>query len=191
MRLIGTNISNLTDARFFAAYLPDLLVISAVRDLEELKDRLAWLREVRPWIEGPAWGLTVLKKLSAKESQILHDTGISTIVHRCLPGDFSPISGFENFLSLSHSNSEVEIDGIASKGLDALIITDLEKAIPHDPIFQLGIPVFLEVYNSSHWSKLSSLTNNISGVALRGGDEEKVGLKSYDHLDLVLETIFN
>ena len=49
--------------------------------------------------------------------------------------------------------------------------------------------VFLDAsFTASHLPKITEL--GFAGIILKGGEEEKVGYKSYDELDEILESIF-
>ena len=53
-----------------------------------------------------------------------------------------------------------------------------------------GREVFLDgVFKSSDLDLISTL--GVTGIILKGGDEEKVGYKSFEELDEVLEALFD
>ncbi|NND34140.1 MAG: hypothetical protein HKN76_16250 [Saprospiraceae bacterium] len=190
MKLIATNISNLTDARFFAAYLPEIMVLPALKHDESIADRLQWFDQIRSWIEGPEWALTCTSYPSEKDMEMMSESGIATILHSCDIADFKAVAGFRNFLISNVGDPDLK--NLPSQAIDALIVTDVNigyddptNRLPADP------PIYLEVKSMQHWLRVKCWADRICGIVLRGGEEEKVGIKSYDQLREVCEAIMD
>lgn len=182
MKLIATNISNLTDARFFAAYMPDLLFLpfAKKRELEEL---LLWFDQVKSWIEGPLWGIELQETLEFDDLIKIKERGISSIIYS---GDFDGLEALSEF-SVYYSNPD---DKLAIESLDfvtGVILSD--PASIESKVGQLQKDIFVEISTKEEWHQLQPHAGRIQGVVLRGGDEEKVGIRSFEVLNDLLEEL--
>ncbi len=186
MKLIATNISNLTDARFFATYSPELLV-TRLTALEDLSDQLFWIDQVRPWVEGPSWAICLDQNLYQDSQQHLVQAGVHTIVYAGLPGVLRPLKG----LSYIMQGSVQQINNLGSDRTKfvAAIITDVSSMsqILENPALEL----YVLIENSAEWSSIIPYSYQITGLAVPGGSEEKVGIKSYDTIMNMLDDLFS
>ncbi len=182
MKLIATNISNLTDARFFATYSPELLV-TKLTALDDLTDQLAWIEQVRPWVEGPSWAICLDQNLDQDIQQILVQAGVHTIVYSGTPGNLRPLNG----LSYIVEGTVQQINNLRSDRTKfvAAIITDVSSM----PQIQenLALELYVLVENPAEWASTIPHRYQISGLAVPGGTEEKVGIKSYDNIINILD----
>jgi hypothetical protein len=185
MKLIAANISNLTDARFFAVYRPDLLVIP-LKDSRDIGLRLVWFRQVHPWIEGPSWAVSTGQDFSTEDLQQLLNAGIDIIVFHGDPHQLAPVEGFQYIF-------QGTVDQINKLGTDltkffAVIVTD--AALNIDSLADLPIERYASVDNLDDFSALTASPGKISGLVVLGSDEEKVGVKSFEDLHDLLENLY-
>lgn len=185
MKLIAANISNLTDARFFAVYQPDLLVIP-LTDSRDLGSRLVWFRQVQPWIEGPSWAVSTGEDFNPADLQGLLGAGINIIVFHGDAHQLTPAEGFQYIY-------QGTVDQINRLGADlsrffAVIVTD--AAFNIDGLVDLPAERYALVNNVDDWSALTAFSGKISGLVVLGSDEEKVGMKSFEDLHDLLENLY-
>jgi hypothetical protein len=187
MKLIATNIANLTDARFFAAYLPELLVLPLLKN-EDLETQLSWLEQVKPWIEGPAWAIAPTRALEELELVAILRAGITTLVHQSVETWVHKSDGFRQLLQVSSDQNLIDLQ--EKEHIDAVIIND-SGSISEKDFSAFGSPVYLTISTLQEYRRVIRSSSGITGIVLSGGDEEKVGLKSYEDLSDLLEAVFN
>lgn len=183
MRLIATNIKNLTDARFFAAYMPDLLVMPVQKN-DQLEDTLQWWDQIKPWIEGPEWGLAMHEDVSDQVKDLLIKSGIQTILYE---GDLTSMVNLRSFELIVKCNSMASLQQaermpfIKSVVVDVEMVSDLQSA--------LRTKLYILIRSLTDWKKIQSSGLEFAGIVVEGGDEEKVGVRSDDQLFDLLEAI--
>ncbi len=170
-KVLVQNITNLTDARYFAAWGVDYLSFNMNQDSEYF---LPWekISEIIEWVEGPS----TLLEANALEFLEGIDGHILSNMYSSLP------MNKETFFRVPFDE--------ALKGLPAgnyiTVITDhselnaLSAVENHAP----GCNLYLDICNYDV-KQLDRLPDN--GIVIQGGEEEKVGVKSYDELDVLYE----
>jgi len=172
-KVIAQNITNLTDARYFAAWGVDYLSFNTIPD-SEYQISPEKISEIKEWVEGPH----TLIETNALDFDELADGLILSNIYSSLPivkDTFFRIS-FDDLLKglpggkyISKINDD-QIDTLAK--------------IPKDDL--LGVDVYFDI-SDLDLSKLNKLPN--FGIVIQGGEEEKVGVKSFDDLDELYETL--
>ncbi|MCB0665474.1 MAG: hypothetical protein KDC80_06615 [Saprospiraceae bacterium] len=185
MKLIATNISNLTDARFFASYMPDLLLMPYQRG-NDLDNLLEWFRQVKPWIEGPQWGLAITGNLSGEEREKILELGIKTLLYEGEPMNLESIEEFDMLVKCS---SATRIEQMEKMNKISGIVTDYNSAQKISEIVKTDL--FVQIESVEDWRKIQVLDFQISGVVLRGDEEEKVGIRSFEQLSDILEELID
>ena len=189
MRIIATDITNLTDARYFAAWGVDGMAFninpSAVGSLSSEK-----VKEIVDWVEGPA---TMIKMEGLDVPETFYDVLEKTDIQSLIVGPFIDASHLSNSYK-TYRICTLE-DGwqdndhlILSFPYDISNITSEQsesiKKITEDK------EVFLDaIFTANDLDRIEQL--GFEGIILKGGEEEKVGFKSYDELDEILEAIFD
>lgn len=145
VQVIASNITNLTDARYFAAYGVQYLLF----DLDEIS--IAGIKEIIDWVSGPK----ILLLFSANNSNDI-DEAVLKLEPYAIGAkgniDLTYLEGHIKMITRSdESDSELELEG------------------DHYSLFESGM-------EQSH-------------IILRGSNESKVGFKSFDDLDEVLESL--
>ena len=180
MKLIASNISNLTDARFFAAYVPEVLVLPWASGAP-LANVLQWLDEVRPWIEGPDWAIRLNEKNTPEDILLATKAQIKMIV---LEGDNQNL-GLLDFEFIPEISSHLN-DWVPGRQVSKVILTDVSQLQGRDHL-NPTIDVYLTIRAISDWHMFKSLDTKIDGIVLEGSQEEKVGIKSFDEIHDLLE----
>lgn len=195
MTIKATNIANLTDARYFAAFFAEYLGF----DLNEHSDNYVEptkLNEFREWVEGPKivgeFGqsdLEIVKasieffKLDAVEIdlllakdhlEVLGDIAIIGRLSTRQPKDVLEAVFSKTQKNVRHYILEVE-EGY----------TDLEQLAAWCRVY----PILLEFEGTASdyvffWEKIQP-----AGFSFIGGEEEKVGVKSFDDLEACFDAL--
>jgi len=204
----ASSISNLTDARYFAAWhvdwlgfdlTPDGLTILSLPEVKEIKD----------WIEGPkivgelavldvAESQQIIDFLSLKYIQVgmhtpveyLNSLTVDAIIKEVIIEPTTSIESLKAHLStyfdyvdyflINFDKNKLEWTSIENGTI--LTITQLQEICQQYEVF-LSIN-FLPTNIKKVLAKIQPL-----GISVKGGMEEKVGLKSYDELDEVFELL--
>lgn len=170
-KILVQNITNLTDARYFAAWGVDYLSFNMIPDSEYF---LPWekISEIIEWVEGPQ----ALIEANALEFLEGVDGHILSSMYSSLPLNkeaFFRIPLAEVIKGLPAGNYIVKI--ISEEDLD--VLAQVENHAP-------GCNIFLDICDFDI-KKLDKLPEN--GIVIQGGEEEKVGVKSFDELDIIYE----
>ena len=148
-KVIASHVTNLTDARYFAARGVDYLLF----DLDDTS--IEQILEIKEWVEGPE-----ILILFSYDSIHLKDEAL------------------------------IKIDPKGISGKDAITGTELVHLAAHVTIFDWAETKItldqIEFFMISDPSELSKLSPEC-GIVLKGSTEEKIGLKSYDQLDEILD----
>lgn len=186
MKVIAADISNLTDARYFAAWGVDVLAYKVDYDQPN-----TWqsAREMIDWVEGPTPAIKV-DGLEVNESHIacIQQLDVSHI----LAGAYIDTAALPTGVKATRIVPSTEIDHISES---SIILID-------KPVGELGPALWTKINTVAATHEvfldgpiqrddLDLIANSrVAGIVLRGGDEEKVGYKSYDELDDLLEYIY-
>lgn len=148
-KVIASHVTNLTDARYFAARGVDYLLF----DLDDIAIDAAV--EIKEWVEGPA----LLLLLSSTSTGKLD----------------------EAVLRLSPAY-------MGAKSADAL--ADIAHLSTHVSIFKWK-PTAITIEDDTFvpLTEDISLDDLPSGIIVRGGDEEEIGMKTFDDLDEFFDSI--
>lgn len=164
MKVMATGITHLTDARYFAAQLVDYMVFDASLVREE---GIAIIKEIQQWIDGVVWLIEY-----NEHHQVIDFLRQETGIDGAISSDPDLLVSFkQKFLRSNQYSAEV----------DALVIAEAQEIS--------GIEdqtVYLEIGNT--WPT-DELPTGISGIVLRGSQEDKIGFKSYDELDKIFSLL--
>lgn len=167
-KIIAQNITNLTDARYFAAWGVDYISFNIIND-SEFKISKEKIKEIKDWVEGPK----CLIETNALDIEDLADGYILSNIYSTMP-----IS--------QEAFYKVHLDDV-SKGLPSgkYILklndeADLDNLLKVDESHLQGIELYLDIsqIDLKHFSKLKHFP-----IVIQGGEEEKIGVKSFDDLD--------
>lgn len=172
-KVIAQNITNLTDARYFAAWGVDYLSFNSIPDSEFYisDDKIA---EIKDWVEGPK----CLIEANALELDELGDGFILSNIFSSLP------IVKESFFRTSFKELQKGLpDG---KYIIPIKSTELEALQKLDQEHLMGLDLYFDI-SEIQLSDLDKLKNH--GIIIQGGEEEKVGVKSFDDLDELYELL--
>lgn len=200
----ASRITNLTDARYFSAW--EVAYIGF--NLEEGNDSYippVNVKAMKEWLEGPqfvgefgsfvdvqavinlvsALGLNAVQvgTLCGKDTiQTLHEKGIPVIKEitwnesstwEGIEKEYDGLAPFVEFFLIDFSQNNIVID-------------DMKKQITH--ICQLH-PTLIDAHIEGADAETFLENTQAFGLAIKGGDEEKVGYKSFDDLDDIFEAL--
>jgi len=166
-KILVQNITNLTDARYFAAWGVDYLSFNMNQDSEYYLPGEK-ISEIIEWVEGPA----SLIEANALEFLEGIDGHILSSMYSSLP--LNKEAFFR--VPLTEVEKGLPSGNYITKVSTTEDITRLTAVTNHAE----GCNIYIDIcdYDLQH---LDSLPSN--GLVIQGGEEEKVGVKSYDELD--------
>ncbi len=161
------NVTNLSDARYFAAWGVDYLGFNRKKDSPYYIEE-AQLIEMKEWVSGPQ----VLIESNTLEYADNFDGQILDLSYASLP---------INKLSLFRT----EIDIVIAEQREGKFIVPFEDDLGQKlSQIALNTEIFVDV-NNTPLEKIKKLDN--VGLVIQGGEEEKVGFKDFDELDQLFE----
>lgn len=185
--VIATEVTNLTDARYFAAWGVDAMSFCIDPHHDTFMAAEA-IKEIIDWVEGPRY-LSYIPSIDidASVAETHKSIGLDGVMIGAYTDsnaaiDVSPRVYQEYFLT--ENTQPVE---------ESLLIVKLNAELSQDRQIELlnALAESNEVYVDGIQGKdqLDELLKktSIKGIVLRGGAEEKVGFKSYDELDELFE----
>ncbi len=177
--ILVRNISNLTDARYFAALHPDFMALAIDDDCERFNQLFAALE---PWIEGPHWLLDLPLKLPENylESVLQEHEKLVGVI-----GKAAQLSALANINCTKFLESDAK--GYEMGSITGQILTIEEMQSPSKTSHKYDIYVKLEELRD--WELVQQRQLAPKGVVLQGSGEEKVGWKSFDALDQLVDAL--
>ena len=198
MKLIVLNINNLTDARYFAAWNVDYLALQ-VDPEAEMYVSPEYFHALHAWIEGPQiilipppnQELQSIADLYSKDSAFMLDNGkpnkinqnyfqrisiqTTSIANEVRNG----LSGLAQGFVLDFSSAGIRWDDLKQNKLGEF--EEWKKLF-------MEFPVYLQMdFGSKEMEEMIQI--GVHGICLSGGEEEKVGVKSFDDLDEIFEKL--
>lgn len=174
-KIIVQNITNLTDARYFAAWGVDYLSYNMDQDSDFFLP-YEKVKEISEWVEGPKTLVesNSIEFLEGVDGNILGDMYSSLPVSK------------EAFYRTSLS--EVK-KGLPNGNYIVKITTaELEEIKSLDKASLLGCTLFLDI-TELDFKHLDELPDY--GLIIQGGEEEKVGVKSFEELDVLYDWLLS
>lgn len=189
MRIIATDIANLTDARYFAAWGVEGMAYN-VDPAASNAINAAQLKEIVDWVEGPN---TMIKLEGIEVPENLGEVLSSVDVKNAIVGPFIDAQLLPAF-EKTYRICTLEEGWQDEDHLVLMLSTSISK-ISDDQRSRIekltqDREVFLDGnFTASDLDNINDL--GFAGIILKGGEEEKVGFKSYDQLDNILEVVFD
>lgn len=188
MKVIATDIKNLTDARYFAAWGVDVMCYDIDPDSPGSLS-LAEFAEIANWVEGPETGITA-GGLSLPATIDQTDVSVDHLIigpyidRSAIPAEISRIYRIATLSDIPEDESQIII------ALDRRF-TDLpEVQIASIRAHAEAKEVYLDgAFSVADLPLMQDL--GVTGIILKGGEEEKVGYKSFEELDDLLEAIYD
>lgn len=174
--IIAQNITNLTDARYFAAWGVSYVSFNSISDSPYYmtEDKI---REIKEWLEGPK----CLIECRTLEFDELADGLILDNMYSSLPLSKESffridITEFMKGLPDGHYIITPESDN------------QLEEVLRKLKKMSTGLNIYIDI---AHLSIQNLRIPKDIGIVVQGGDEEKPGVKSYEDLDELYEILMD
>ena len=192
-KIIASQITNLTDARYFAAWGVDFMGFCMDEDSENSISP-SKVKEIKSWVEGPQFfgefHTTESKEyieFMAKEADLDtvllgHNIDLTSIHSLEYLRLFQEVNWSEEIIKFDHAEIVVWKTDQMWEDMDAKDISFLRTIVQKTDIY-LDFPFQVE-HLDDILSKLKP-----AGLLIRGSAEEKVGYKSYDDLDEFFEAL--
>ncbi len=205
-KIKASGIANLTDARYFAAWDVEWMGFNLNAGIPPALSPIEF-KAIKEWVEGPEmvgeFGFLPAEELVATATELELE---SIQVNQLFPaGDLEKLESF-NVLQEWVVEQEQSMDTIAAafgerQGRVAAFVLDLEKNdISWELIKEGGwigvegltalcsqYPIYLGIKVASNELEEFFETVKPLGLSVIGGEEEKVGYKSYEDLDEIFE----
>jgi phosphoribosylanthranilate isomerase len=182
VKIIANGIANLTDARYFAAMGVDWIGFDVRLDSPLSIEHVMAFAD---WVEGPQFFLDVRGRSDDQIAEILG----SFLAEGLLTDKATSLTHYAGKIItvLEHESAG---NSLTDTLTDTLIYTQEQwQEGQADKQLDEAADVWIEIRNVTDYHILKGATNMISGIVLSGGNEEKVGVKSYDDLDELIDFI--
>lgn len=208
MKIKATSISNLTDARYFAAWNAEWLGFSLEMGNSNYT-RPQDVKEIKDWLVGPkivgefGLGQTAeeiqasieLLQLDAIQLSMFADNALTTqlkditIIKEWVVESLDELAAFATQCEQLKDQVQYFYLDLEKNGIDWQSIANNPKAL--DLLKNLCQEYAILISLVCPASDLESFINAIQphGLSLQGGEEEKVGVKSFDDLDEIFEQL--
>ncbi|MDO8367265.1 MAG: hypothetical protein Q7T20_10735 [Saprospiraceae bacterium] len=199
----ASRVAHLTDARYFAAKEVDYLGFNLEEGTEGYLDPM-YMKAIREWVEGPK----IVGEFSRMPIQVVREAaeffGLNAV-------QVSAQNHGANLAELGGLEVIVEIE-VGEQGLP-FSKSELLAFVPYSDLFlfnfsQVKISLSTLYPEISFWRELFAMRPSLlqadipasdwpeilkqlglAGLSLVGGEEEQVGVKSYDQIDDIFESI--
>lgn len=181
-RIIAADITNLTDARYFAAWGADYMSF-CMGEGSDTYVAPPTVKEIVGWIEGPR---PLLQFKSSKQDEAY----VSWMMESCDVGGAvigsgvknTTVLGAEPLLAFKEVHSQQDLEDL--EGITGIIV---RNATVDYIRFDGG--VFLDYELSVDQIQELLDADRLPGLVLRGGEEQQVGVKEYHDLDQIIEVL--
>lgn len=190
MLVISTQIENLTDARYFAAYHVDWIIFKhSASGLDGLT--MEEIHNIIGWLDGPKYAL----ELSAALEHF--DTDALSAFDGIALSPFADVAQMrQNYKATIFQNLVVQDQSESTKTIEAnkasvdffILKGDGIRELDHDVFQALGekCNAIFPVFKGMSFEGMKE-SFALKGVHVEGSTEEKVGLKSFEELDELFE----
>ena len=202
MLIKASRVTNLTDARYFAARGASYIGFNLEEGTEDYLDPI-YMKAIKEWLEGPRivgeFG-SASPAVAAEATSFLGLDAVQINAGAHL-GELGDLAGTETILRLDGQSGVHVIAGIAASAapfvshflLDLSGVENWEEMLKSETDGWLDLfgqySVFVHAdFRPEHPDWLSSKFH-VAGISISGGEEEKVGVKSFDELDAILDNI--
>lgn len=183
--------SNLTDARYFAAMGVDFLGFCCNTGTE-LYCAPSKIKEITEWVEGPVFVLEFDGWQNEDEIKAVLDSGLGQALHFGAFSTYTYNFGVPVF-------KDIILDTIAEADLHQVDFPVIRSDKPFGSLSETSLEAILTMSKAKqvfldlpfNTSDINTLLNTLPqcGLVIRGGEEEKTGVKSFADLDDVFEIL--
>lgn len=184
-QIIASQVSNLTDARYYAAWGVKYMSFNRNMGASTFISREE-LFEIREWVEGPEF-LGEFTGLEEGEDieKIVDEENLDGVI----VGAYTPIHTIKA-LDTNVIIHECLFNNIP-KNPNTPIIVKLKKSEISKLKISSDHTCYLDIYDFDLNTVKSIIQERNFGLVLRGGEEEKVGFKSFGFLDDVYDLVMD
>lgn len=199
MLVKASAITNLTDARYFAAREVDFLGFNLEENTPGYLDPM-YMKAIREWVEGPK---VVGEFVHAPQSYVREAAaffGLDAVqVPAATQDGWSELEGLTIIATLSADDSNLDRLLETSAAFVSYFLVDINNVV--DTVSGLpadvdawkkrcaDYPILLRADVAAHrWPVLVD-TLQPAGIDLVGGEEERVGVKSFDEIEEIFEAL--
>ena len=190
-KVIASSITNLTDARYFAAWEVNWLGFCFEEGSENYISPQA-MYAMKEWVNGVKFMGEFRNMNSADILDHVEKLGLDAVQVDELTG-LDVLMDLQDFVVFKEIEIDDKIDADFLKNLleqfapyCAHFIFKIEKDLPENLI---EVIENYSVWLDGNFKTETVVDSSFAGMCLRGGMEEKVGLKSFDELDEVFEIL--
>ncbi len=167
IEIIAINITNLTDARYFAARGAKWIFYT-VKDIEDIPK----IKAIQEWVDGPYLGISLIQESSLEHKDLilkeLDPIGIMSNDPICW-------KKAKNFILTSNPDNQINEDAAI-----VLITEKLNTIKPESYLYKKS-------WTDQEIKSMNQL--KLAGIVISGSEENKPGLKNYDLHDKLLDEI--
>lgn len=208
MKIKASSINNLTDARYFAAWNVEWLGFS----LDSAQDNYTSpsdIKEIKDWLVGPKivgeFGLIVDKKelktavemLQLDAVQLSHytdpayyaDLGDTIILKEWIAESIETLQDFEQLCSQNAAAVDYFCLNLSKNRISWKMIQEQENTLELLCAICAAYPIIIEMDCPAEDLRNMIETVGPYGLSLIGGEEEQVGVKSFDDLDEIYDVL--
>jgi phosphoribosylanthranilate isomerase len=197
MRIKASRITNLTDARYFAAKEVDYLGFNLEEGTEGYLDPM-YMKAIREWVEGPRITGEFSRASTAYIREAVPFFGLDAIqVPAGYAGQLAAFEGIETILELR----EPDWDDAALLEGAAPFVSFFLVNLTWTPRWQdtarrlaeccAAYPVLIQTDAPAIQMPALLAALQPAGLGFVGGEEEKVGVKSFDEIEAIFEMLEN
>jgi len=186
--IFADQLTNLTDARYFAAMGIDYISFNLSPSQPGFVSA-GFVKQIGDWLSGPE----IIGNFNAFEK----DDFITKMIEECTLkgvcleafGEHNFINDFPKFPTFIRLNTEIARQvNVEENSRIILSFQKLEEAVAIKKEILSEHQVFLDGPIYPEMIDLA-LFSNFHGIVIKGGEEEKIGYKSFDQLDEIFEKI--
>jgi len=199
----ASRVAHLTDARYFAAKEVDYLGFNLEEGTEGYLDPM-YMKAIREWVQGPKivgeFSRTPIRVVS--EAAAFYGLDVVQVSARNYGPDLSELEGLEVILEIEVGQDGLLFSKAALQALAAQVdvfLFNFSQAKVSKSTFYAEKDFWQEVFvirpsllqadiPAVDWPEILE-TLGLAGLSIVGGEEEQVGVKSYDQIDDVFESL--
>ncbi len=196
MLIKASGITNLTDARYFAAKEADFLGFNLEENTPGYLDPM-YMKAIREWVEGPQ----IVGEFSRASTAYIREAaaffGLDAVQVQAerYAGALPELTGLSVILAIENKNNNSAMEQLLAAAAPhvAYFRIDFTQFRPNDGAFwqQMAATYPILLHSDASAETLSAWLTAIqpAGISLSGGEEEKVGVKSFDAVEEIFEML--
>lgn len=199
----ASRVAHLTDARYFAAKEVDYLGFNLEEGTEGYLDPM-YMKAIREWVEGPKivgeFSRTPFRVV--REAAVFYGLDAVQVTAQNYGKDLAELEGLELILEINVGDqgllfSKTELQQFSAQA-DVFLFNFSQPIISKSTFYadmdfwkeicSLRPSLFQGNFPAHEWPEMLEILG-LAGLSLVGGEEEQVGVKSYDQIDEVFEAL--